>query len=109
METKEQARRARYMTKLERHGQIIDAATEIAKKDGFNAVTITAVADHIQANHQLISYYFGKIANVRTAVVEKALKDNDAAVMFQAVVSGLLKMDDVPVKAQKAIQQQLFK
>lgn len=97
----------KYQTKAERRNQIATAGIAIAESQGFHAVTMPALAEHMGINHQLITYHCGKMEDVRKLVVDEAVKSNNARVMLQAIAAGMLNMVNLPGKTQKLIQQQL--
>ena len=97
----------KYLTKTERRNQIASAGIAIAEQQGFQAVTMPALAEYMGINHQLITYHCGKMEAVRGLVVDEAVRSNNARVMLQAVTAGFLVMKNLPAATQKMIKQQL--
>ena len=76
------------MTPEQRKLQILDAAVGVALDQGVYAFSIANVSRAIQDRHcskATIKHYFSTMENLRTAVIEKAIKDDHGVIVAQAI------------------------
>jgi AcrR family transcriptional regulator len=69
--------------------EILAAAMELSSKSGgFSRMTRDAVAKRAGVAAGLVTYYFGGMPGLRTAVVRKAVADENLAVLGEAIALG---------------------
>lgn len=75
------------MTPDQRKAVVLHAAVEAARKYGYATMGLREVADIAECSHPLILRYYRSISELRDAVVERAVKTKDYAVLAQALVN----------------------
>jgi AcrR family transcriptional regulator len=78
-----------------RHQQLMDAAIQISKTDGWSKLTRTKVAAQAQVAASLINFYFGDKEAFRTAVMAEAVSRN----LVSVVAEGLLYRNEAALNA----------
>ena len=76
------------MSPEERSKMIIDAATELAEKNGLYQFSLIDVGQRLKCAPSLVSYHFGTIEKLRERVILNAISDNvvNSPVLAQALV-----------------------
>lgn len=72
------ARRERSPAWLERRTEILNAAAEVFRLQGFNGTSMTDIAGHLGINQSNVYYYFGKKEEIFLELVRQAVDYNVA-------------------------------
>ncbi|HTK67849.1 MAG TPA: TetR/AcrR family transcriptional regulator [Pseudonocardia sp.] len=75
---RESARRERSPAWLERRTEILNAAAEVFRLQGFNGTSITDIANRLGINQSNVYYYFGKKEEIFLELVRQAVDYNVA-------------------------------
>jgi len=83
-----------------REQQILQAALEFAKREGWACLTRDAVAAEAECSEGLVSYYFGDFDNVRKEVMRYAVQNATLTIVAEGLLAGnrIAQRAPVPVK-----------
>lgn len=73
---------------VERREQLLDAALMQARKVGYQNLRRADVAALAGVTPQLVTHYFGTMANLERDVVRKAIRDGDSRILAQGIANG---------------------
>jgi AcrR family transcriptional regulator len=90
-----EARDAKRKLPVERHGELLARAVEIAQSEGLSAVTLRRVAADLSVTPGLVSHYFSSAEQLITAAFRSAAVADlaEARARVGAAPTGLAKMD----------------
>lgn len=83
------------MNGTERTKQILDVALELAEEHGYTHISREQIAKNAGVSATLVSAYFGTMPRLRSAVMQAAVRRENAILIAQ----GLVQRDDIARKA----------
>jgi AcrR family transcriptional regulator len=71
-----------------RKDNILDAAVRLARVTGYNKITRDKIAESAGVSTGLVTRYFGTMAQLKTAIMRRAVKQGIAQIIAQGLVNG---------------------
>lgn len=84
--------------------KILEIATEIAKHVGLEKTSTCMIAKELKKHHTLIYAYYRTIDELRQAVIEKAVKENIPEIIYDALINGKLRKEDLTDEIKKKLK-----
>jgi AcrR family transcriptional regulator len=85
----------------DRKQEILDAAIDVAERDGYHQLNRGNIALKAGVSRALINNYFGTLKQLQRAVMRRAIKDGN----HRIVAAGLAINDPVALKASPEVKQ----
>ena len=84
-----------------RKDEILDAALALAKAQGYQSVTLEAIANKAQCSNGTVVHYFGTMTQLRRAVMRAAINRGE----LQIVAQGLAARDAQALNAPDELKE----
>lgn len=93
---------ARRLLPADRRAEIITAALDAARADGYRHISREAIAARAGCSPALVSSYYGTMTQLRRAVISAAIARRDLAVLAQGLAAGDSKARSAPQELKEA-------
>jgi AcrR family transcriptional regulator len=92
----------------DRKAEILTAALETARTDGYRSVSRETIAARADCSPGLVSYYFSTMKRLRRAVMSAAIARRDLVVLAQGLAAGDAKARSAPDELKQAAARGLL-
>ncbi len=89
--------------------RILRAGVKLAKRVGYQAVDAAELANVVGISRTNLTYYVGNVAEMRRAILDKAVEIGAIAVIVQGLATGVLKMHKLSPEQRRIIRMRLRK
>lgn len=84
---------------------ILNRATQLAQRNGYQQITREDVADAAQVSPSLISFHFHSMEHLRNEILRKAVAEENLKIVAQGLVTGHAVALKAPLRIKKAAAQ----